>query len=56
MILSFLLFGFDDFFSLVAPAVRADVVRHHWFVTLGAEGEVGRSQPIMGPAFISSRR
>jgi hypothetical protein len=56
MILSFLLFGFDDLFSLVAPAVKADVVGHHWFVTLGAEGEVGRSQPIMSPAFISSRR
>jgi hypothetical protein len=47
----FFRFNFEDRFSLVIPAERANTVRQDWLVTLGTFGEAGKNDLVVRPAF-----
>jgi hypothetical protein len=51
-----LFFHGHDFLPLAEPAVRADMVGENRFVTLGARGNAGGGEPVVGPAFVSPGR
>jgi len=49
---SFFLFDRDHFSSSVASAVGTNTVRLKRFVALGADEEMRRIEPVVGPTFV----
>jgi hypothetical protein len=48
------LFFFNDCFTLISTALQAYMVRENGFMTLGAQGDVGQIQVMMGSPLIPS--